>query len=462
MKRFFCKILPCILGGLVLIFAAVCAYVYFTFPISHRPKDMEKFQSKIVRSPDFVLSADQVTADIEQLITFTEDVHPLFLKGLPEYSFLTDFWEGYEIAKANLLAMCNTSTTVGELRYEVSKYLSSLNDAHSVILDMPTAQLNVDWEWMDGKLYLLDENGKLTDKEIVSVGNIPIDDIVEEANLVFPSENEIGEGYNAKLYAKSKVILQHFGINSSAGTTVKYLENNQVKQMDCTYTNFQNGMEDKRTFTKLIDNDIAYISLEDFAYSRTSLSELEKIINDIEEYKEMGIENYVVDLADNGGGIVPYADDLMHALGIEKIPRGESIARMSPLSQSQTGYIRSEGKGVVKASPSVRRDENINIYILMNEESFSLAQTFAIRLSDSNAATIIGRPSRQGTSFFCNPIYFELNYSGIDGRVTSGITIRPDEEKVEEPILQPDVYVNKTEDIVQVAVDYIHQNTKDK
>ena len=156
---------------------------------------MEKFQPKIARSPDFVLSPDQVTADIEQLITFTEDVHPLFLKGLPEYSFLTDFWEGYEIAKANLLAMCNTSTTVGELRYEVSKYLSSLNDAHSVILDMATVQLNVNWEWIDGKLYLLDENGKLTDKEVVSVGNIPIDDIIEEANLVFPSENEIGKEY---------------------------------------------------------------------------------------------------------------------------------------------------------------------------------------------------------------------------------------------------------------------------
>ena len=459
MKRFFCKILPCILGGLVLIFAAVCAYVYFTFPISHRPKDMEKFQSKIARSPDFVLSADQVTADIEQLITFTEDVHPLFLKGLPKYSFLTDFWEGYEIAKANLLEMCGQSATVGELRYEVSKYLSSLNDAHSVILDMATVQLNVNWEWIDGKLYLLDENGKLTDKEIVSVGNIPIDDIIEEANLVFPSENEIGKEYNAKVYAKSKVILQHFGINSSAGTTVKYLENNQVKQMDCTYTNFQNGKEDKRTYLELIDDDIVYISLEDFAYAKTGLGELKNIIDDIEEYKKMGIENYIVDLADNGGGIVPYADDLMHALGIEKIPRGESIARMSPLSQSQTGYIRSEGKGVVKASPSVRRDENINIYILMNEESFSLAQMFAIRLSDSNASTIIGRPSRQGTSFFCNPIYFELNYSGIDGRVTSGIAIRPDEEKVEEPILQPDVYVNKTEDIVQVAVDYIKEHT---
>ena len=458
MKKFFCKILPCILGGLVLIFAAVCAYVYFTFPISHRPKDMEKFQSKIVRSPDFVLSADQVTADIEQLITFTEDVHPLFLKGLPEYSFLTDFWEGYEIAKANLLAMCNTSTTVGELRYEVSKYLSSLNDAHSVILDMATVQLNVNWEWIDGKLYLLDENGKLTDKEVVSVGNIPIDDIIEEVNLVFPSENEIGEGYHAKLYAKSKVILQHFGINSSAGTTVEYLENNQIKQMDCTYTNFQNGMEDKRTFTKLIDNDIAYISLEDFAYSRTSFNEFEKIIDDIEQYKKAGVKNYIVDLTDNGGGYVSHTDELMNTLGVEKIPKGETFVRMSPFSQSQTGYIRSKGKGVVKASPSIRRDESLNIYTLVDEETFSDAQRFAVSLRDANATIVIGRPSRQRTNIFGNIVYFELTNSGIDGAMATSFSIRVDETKVNEPILQPDVYVNKTEDIVQAAVDYIKEH----
>ncbi len=459
MKKFFCKILPCILGGLVLIFAAVCAYLYFTLPISHRPKDMEKFQPKIARSPDFVLSADQVTADIEQLITFTEDVHPLFLKGLPEYSFLTDFWEGYEIAKANLLAMCNTSTTVGELQYEMSKYLSSLNDAHSVILDMATMQLYVDWEWINGKLYLLDENEKLTDKEVVSVGNIPIDDIIEESNLVFPSENEIGKEYNAKLYAKSKVILQHLGINSNAGTTVEYLENNQVKQIHCTYTQFQNGMEDKKTFTKLIDNNIAYISLEDFASFKTSISEFEKIINDIEEYKKMGIENYIVDLTDNGGGYVSYTDELMNALGIKKIPKGEFIARMSPLSQSQTGYLRANGKGVLKASPSIRRDENINIYTLVDEETFSDAQRFAVSLRDANATIVIGRPSRQRTSIFGDTVYFELANSGIDGRITSCINIRLNEEKVEESILQPDVYVNKTEDIVQVAVDYIKEHT---
>ena len=459
MKRFFCKILPCILGTLVLIFVAVCVYVYFSIPVTFQPQNIPKFVPQPAKSPDFVLTPEQVKADVEELISLTEETHPLFLNKLCE--FLTEFPPQYETAKANLLAMCNTSATVGELQYEMSKYLSSLNDAHSLILDMTTVQLDIDWEWMDGKLYLLDENGKLTDKEIVSVGNIPINDIIEEANLVFPSENEIGKEYNAKLYAKSKVILQHFGINSSAGTTVEYLENNQIKQMECTYTQFQSGVEGKRTFTKLIDNDIAYISFQDFLYSRTSFSEFENILVDVEKYKADGVKHYIVDLTDNEGGYSLAAKQLDAALGIEKAPLYTVNIRFSPLAKERYGYIRSNGSMSVKRGNSkVVRDENLHIYILTDEETFSMAQKFTVNLSDAGVATVIGRPSRQGTSFYGNPAEFQLQNSRIYGRITTDVTIRNNKDKIHEPILQPDVYVNKTEDIVQTAVDYIRKQSK--
>ena len=150
----------------------------------------------------------------------------------------------------------------------------------------------------------------------------------------------------------------------------------------------------------------------------------------------------------------------MNTLGVEKIPKGETFVRMSPFSQSQTGYIRSKGKGVVKASPSIRRDESLNIYTLVDEETFSDAQRFAVNLRDANATIVIGRPSRQRTNIFGNIVYFELTNSGIDGAMATSFSIRVDETKVNEPILQPDVYVNKTEDIVQAAVDYIRKQSK--
>src|SRR5699024_3715489 len=144
----------------------------------------ETFHPEKSKEQNQILSATQVNEDIQNLISVVESTHP---------SFLNNISDNYYSAKTDLLSYCDNSVTVQKLQYEMSKYLSSLNHLHTCAIQQISLnrELNVKWQYIDDKLYLLDQDN-LSKKEVLKIGNVPIQKVIQEILCLYPAENIFG------------------------------------------------------------------------------------------------------------------------------------------------------------------------------------------------------------------------------------------------------------------------------
>ncbi len=87
--------------------------------------------------------------------------------------------EEYYTAKDELLDVSNQAMIVGELQYKVSRYLASINDRHTTLWWTENMFLNIDWKYLDGNLYLLDSDKKLTNKVITKIDDVDINKVIK-------------------------------------------------------------------------------------------------------------------------------------------------------------------------------------------------------------------------------------------------------------------------------------------
>lgn len=438
------KILLILLLVTVFILVSGFAYLYFHYPLGIQLGDISEFQPEPCKSSDTVLSAEEVTEDIQSLILLTEETHPCFLQDetIPNT---------YAPAKETLLGYCGKSITVKELGVQLSKYLSSLHDGHTKVLfsDSPNV-LDVNWNYIDGKLYLLDET--LSPKgEVTAIGGVPVEKIVQEILAIFPTENSYGEAYNVELYAKAQSVLDIFGVENFPTVEIQYLENGKQKTMVSYYLL---PKPEKNSYTENITEDILYVRINEFENTLF----FERVLKDIELAEQRGIDKYIIDVRINPGGPQTTAIKLSEALGFTNISRHSLLVRFSPLACERYRYIQKGGSILVNAKHSTVKNKENEVFVLVDESSFSAAQVFATCLQDSNAATIIGRPSRNNTSFYMNSEPVQLENSKLIVYLSTAFTGRADESKAADPLLHPDIYVEKNEDILQAALDYIERS----
>ena len=81
----------------------------------------------------------------------------------------------------------------------------------------------------------------------------------------------------------------------------------------------------------------------------------------------------------------------------------------------------------------------------------------AVWVSDGNLGKIIGRPSSNMPSNYGNVLNFQLKNSKLLGQISHTKWIRPDISKNKEMVLEPDIYVEYGDDILERAIDYINK-----
>lgn len=421
----------------IFLVGGIFLYIYFTQPISiYKVKDFKFIDSVEL---DKVLSEEEVKEDIESIINILETTHPIFLQEVPE---------NYYIAKKELLNVSNSSMTVGNLQKEISKYLSSINDGHTALMWSENDILNVEWKYKDGDLILLDEDSKLTNKVIKKVENVGISRIVDKIKETFPAENYVAEAKNIERYSKGKILLESVGIKSDSNVNLTLEDRGIEENLEVKFNKaINNNYRDYGIYIKKIDENTAYVRL---GICEVNLA-LETLIEDIKEYRSEGTSNFIVDVTDNPGGNSMACSMILDAL--DMVPgRYGSVIRFSPLAQEQRGYLRKNGSIEYKRSNEAVKNEDINLYILTNEVTFSSAQMLCVWVSDGNLGTIVGRPSSNMPSNYGDVLSYQLSNSKLIGQVSHKKWTRPDIRKDDEPILEPDIYVEDGEDILDAAL----------
>ncbi len=124
--------------------------------------------------------------------------------------------------------------------------------------------------------------------------------------------------------------------------------------------------------TEILENDIGYIQILSFDDSCSKEFE-----NKLEDLKNKGIKSLIIDVRDNGGGIVTEATDIAD-LFLEK---NKIIMR----------ELNKEGKEeIVKSKKDPVLSSDFNIVILANENSASATEIFIGALKDNNVAKVVG------------------------------------------------------------------------
>ena len=110
---------------------------------------------------------------------------------------------------------------------------------------------------------------------------------------------------------------------------------------------------------------------------------------------------------------------------------------------------------VFESNNKSTKNEDINLYVLTNEATFSSAQMLCVWVADGKLGTLVGRPSSNMPSNYGDILSYQLKNSRIIGQISHKKWTRPDLTKDKERILEPNIYVNYGNDILERALEEI-------
>lgn len=384
----------------------------------------------------------EVKADAEEMIEIMESTHPIFLEGETKK---------YREAKERFLHETSKEMTVETFRVSVSRYLSSIQDGHTRLNWKEVKYLDVNWRYLDGKLILFDENNKSTNKIVTKINEIDIYKIINTVKELFPAENYVAEALNYSIYSRGEEVLKYSGVDCTKDMVLTVMSEALEEEVQTKFRIEENTYTiDYEISNKKIDDHTIYVKLDICALNE----DLNRVAEDLKRAVTAGTENVIIDVRDNPGGNSSACNALMDSLNIKPGEFG-SIIRFSPLAQEQHGYLRKSGFISYERSNEAVPNQDINLYILTNEQTFSSAQWLATWVQDGKLGTIVGRPSSNMPSSFGDVLGFQLKNSKLEGQISYKKWTRPDETKDNERVLEPDIYVDYSEDPLEKVMELI-------
>lgn len=253
--------------------------------------------------------------------------------------------------------------------------------------------------------------------------NLQMGDIIKKVNGVECNGLELTEVSNM--------------VKGEEGTTVnlEILRDENTFSVDVE----RRTVEIKYIDSKVLDGNIGYIEMLGFEENCTS-----KFKEELEKLKKQNITSLIIDFRDNGGGLVTEAISLSEIF----VPMGDVILK---------SYDKSHNETVTKSSNPIT--EEMDIVVLVNENSASATEIFSAAIQDNEVGTIIG------TKTFGKGIMQEVQPLAIGGAIK--ITIEefktPNGNKIHEVGITPDIEVENDELVMdesqdkqlQAAIDYL-------
>ena len=157
-------------------------------------------------------------------------------------------------------------------------------------------------------------------------------------------------------------------IKGKEGTTVDLEILRGTQTIDLTITRKTVVIQD--VVSKVLDNNIGYIQI--LSFDETSSANFTKAYNDL---KSKGVTKLIIDVRDNGGGIVTDATDIAQMF----VPRGNTMMITEDKNGKQQ-VTKSEGTG----------SNDMKVVLLVNGNSASASEILTAALKDNKAATVVG------------------------------------------------------------------------
>lgn len=211
-------------------------------------------------------------------------------------------------------------------------------------------------------------------------------------------------------------------VKGEEGTTVDLEILREDEILNKTIT--RRTVEIRTVATEVINDDIGYIEI--LSFDTGCSDKIELILND---YKNRGIKSIIIDLRDNGGGIVSEATDMADLF----------------LEKDSNIMVEIDNKGNAKTTKAEKDsiiDSNMKIIILTNENTASASEILVGALKDNKMAKVIG------TRTFGKGVMQELIPVSFGGALK--LTIKefctPNGNKINKEGIKPDIEIEDNEE----------------
>lgn len=176
------------------------------------------------------------------------------------------------------------------------------------------------------------------------------------------------------------------GIEITNDQVIKYLKGPKGTKVNVTI--LRRGIKKKLKFSIVRDEipifsiDAPYLINESTGYiriTRFAKTTYDEFLEATKKLKGEGMENLIIDLRGNGGGVLFAATDIADEL----LSKNKMIVYTEGRVRNKKEYFSTD-KGIL---------ENINVSVLINENSASASEILAGAIQDNDRGTIIGRRS---------------------------------------------------------------------
>lgn len=182
--------------------------------------------------------------------------------------------------------------------------------------------------------------------------------------------------------------------------------------------------------SEVLENDIGYINISSFCEDCSS-----KFKENYDKLKRKNIKSLVIDLRNNGGGIVDEALEILDSI----------------LDKDSIMLITANKKGEEKIEKAKKKPTiEVPIVVLVNENTASSSEIFAAALKENNKAKIIGTKT-YGKGVIQESITLS-DGSGI--KITTEEYYTPNRNKINKIGITPDIEVDleeKTKNITEIS-----------
>jgi hypothetical protein len=388
-------------------------------------------------------------SDTKNLVETVELSHPAFL--------LDAITDRYKAAKSDFLKEAENEMTYKEFTWSVQKYLASLNDGHTSVQGLNRSMfIDVNWKAIGDSLFLLDEDGKITDNLIVSIGDIGVLDIFSMVDNYYAFENETAKERNRTLWSRSKDLLFISGCTISQNKiSIKISNENGLSETNYNIKNINIYNFYNHLFSvssKMMDN-VFYI---DYNICEPGI-QLSRVINQLKQAISDGITSVIIDARDNPGGNSEASKALLEAMEMTE-PQYGIYLRYSPLLSKQ--WQREENSGFIEYPRDIsvsRKNPNINLVILTNENTYSAAMLLGVNVQDGSLGTIIGQSSSNAPNNYGDILNYTLPDSKIKVSISCKRFLRPN-ENADPNSLIPDIITGYKEYALKVALEFFKKN----
>lgn len=249
--------------------------------------------------------------------------------------------------------------------WAIKGYVASLGDPYTQYVskdEMEEYTINLMGNYVGIGIYMSANTEKNTIEVIMPIKGSP----AEEAGILAGDTIISVDGIK---YTGEDMSVVAERIKGEEGTVVKLeiLRNQEIKTFEITRRKvITNPIE-----TKKLENDIGYIAVTSFDEETADSFKIR-----FEELKSQGIKSLIIDLRNNGGGLVDEALKIADYI----VPKGKELLIT----------VDKDGKEEIEKS---KQDVLIDmpIVILVNENTASSSEILAGALKDLNEATIIGK-----------------------------------------------------------------------